>query len=118
MLYSLIENAPVNDMDVSEPPPTFPAAVTCNSSSSVDDVITAYSVLSRERGFTIHEVPRDGNCLFMAISYQLKQCQIDSNIMRIMLVTYLRDNPYFNDTHCCNFITSVSSNNGYNADSR
>ena len=119
MLCSLIENPRVTDMDVSEPPPTSPTVVTCNSSSSVDDVITAYSVLfrvARERGFTIHEVPRDGNCLFMAISYQLKQCQIESDIMRSMLVTYLRDNPYFNDTHCCNFLTSVSSNNGYNAD--
>ena len=119
MLCSLIENPPVTDMDVSEPPPTSPTVVTCNSSSSVDDVITAYSVLSRvarERGFTIHEVPRDGNCLFMAISYQLKHCQIDSDVMRSMLVTYLRDNPYFNDTHCSNFLTSVSSNDGYNAD--
>ena len=26
------------------------------------------------------------------------------------------DNPYFNDTHCCNFLTTVSSNNGYNDD--
>ena len=112
MLCSLIENPSDTGMDMSEPPPTSP---TCNSSSSVDDVITTYSVLSRvarERGFTIHEVPRDGNC---AISYQLKHFQIDSNIMRSMLVTYLRDNPYFNDTHCCNFITSVSNNNGYNA---
>ena len=33
-----------------------------------------------------------------------------------MLVTYLRDNPYFNDTHCCNFLTSVCGNDGYNAD--
>jgi hypothetical protein len=129
ILSSLIENPPTtsNDLEVTSTLPTpslhndFNAATDVSalpiSSCNVFDV--AYNKLSRiaqSKGFKIHEVPRDGSCLFNSISYQLNNVQFNSNTFRSLLVDYLRDNPYINDTHCSNFVTLVSSNDGYNAD--
>ena len=35
---------------------------------------TTLQELARDNGFTIHDVPRDGNCMFSALAYQLQRC--------------------------------------------
>ena len=64
---------------------------------------------AKDRGFSIHDVPGDGNCFFHAVSYQLPnigiQC-IDASTLRSMVVEYLRANPTVNGVHYCNFMTN------------
>ena len=63
----------------------------------------------------IHEVPRDGDCLFNSIVYQLRDNSLNSTSMRNMLVTHIRENAL----HYIGFVSSaVPANNSdmYNAD--
>ena len=64
---------------------------------------------AKGRGFGIHDVSGDGNCLFHAVSYHLPnigiQC-IDASTLRSMVVEYLRANPTVNGVHYCNFMTN------------
>ena len=72
----------------------------CPSSlSSGNDALTvAFNVLeraAREKGFAIHDVPYDGDCLFSSIAYQLESiaaCRIDKNTLREMLVDHPESN--------------------------
>ena len=90
---------------LSQTPPTLPPPVLCHN--NVSDVL---ETVARETGFTVHEVPRDGNCLFSSVAYQSK---ISSDKLRSMLVSYLRENC----THYSNFVSqAVSSDDASNAD--
>ena len=67
--------------------------------------------LAVDRGFTIHEVPGDGNCLFHAIGYQL-QC-VNGIDMREIVVNHLESNCAL----YCDFLAQpVACNDPYNAD--
>ena len=132
ILCSMIENPPVtsNDVDSEHSPPPSPLVTNntgcCDIDSSpllptpsplpppvlchnnVNDVSDVLETVARERGFTVHEVPRDG--LFSSVAYQ---SEISSDKLRSMLVSYLRENC----THYSNFVSqAVSSDDASNAD--
>ena len=48
------------------------------------DPMTVFTARAKGRGFTIHDVPGNGNCLFHAVSYQLPNfgIRIDANTLR------------------------------------
>ena len=56
--------------------------------SSIDDgneLTTATNTLralARQKGFVVHDVPGDGNCLYNAVAYQLKSVSISTSEMR------------------------------------
>ena len=55
--------------------------------------------IAEQNGFSIHDVPSDGNCLFAAIAYQLPSIGLtgmDVDILRNDLVSYLESHPYVN----------------------
>ena len=71
-------------------------------------------------GFTVHDVPADGDCMFSAIAYQLASIglsDIDAHTLRTMLVSHLEDHPHVNGTHYSTFLSApVPSNDTHNAD--
>ena len=68
------------------------------------DDLTTLTSLARERGFTLKDVPRDGNCLFSAVQLQLSNVQS----LRQQLVSYFEDHPYAHDgiTHLRDFVAA------------
>ena len=92
VLCSMIENPPVTSNDVDSehsPPPPSPLVTNNTGCSDIDsspllptppplpppvlchnNVSDVLETVARERGFTVHEVPRDGNCLFSSVAYQ------------------------------------------------
>ena len=77
--------------------------------------------LVRERGFSIRDVPRDGVCLFSAVSVQLNSFGIQpgETNLREQLVEYLEAHPYTHDgsSHFRNYISApVVSDDLSNAD--
>ena len=102
-----------------------PASVAVHVENNVDsdEIATAYGALTaaaEELGFSIHEVPRDGNCLFSAIASQLDSLgvqDVDAHTLRKMVVSYLRENPFVDGTHYSTFLPEpVASDNAYTAD--
>ena len=55
--------------------------------------------LACQSGFTVKDVPRDGNCLFTAVEIQLPRLgiQLGEESLRKQLVNYLQHHPYTND---------------------
>ena len=73
--------------------------------------------LARVNGFNIHEVPCDGNCMFSAVSYQLKNsgvCSADSNEIRQNVADHLEANSAFYRDFLCQPVPSAGD--VYNAD--
>ena len=73
------------------------------------------------RGFSVQEVPRDGNCLFPAVKVQLDHLGIErgETSLREQLVEYLQSHPYTHDcsSHLKEFISApVDSEYPSNAD--
>ena len=70
----------------------------------------------RENGFTIHDVPGDGNYLFNAIAYQLRLFEVCSNgisELRSMVANNLEENKVY----YCDFLAQpIAFNDSYNAD--
>ena len=82
--------------------------VPCNT-----DPFVILTEAARERGFSVHHVLGNGNCLFEAIAYQLEHGPRNSENFRENLVTFLRHN----SSHYMNYVClSVSSSDPYNAD--
>ena len=84
-----------------------------------DEIIL--SSLARERGFSVVDVPRDGNCLFSAVAVQLDSIGIQPNetSLREQLVEYLQSHPYTHDgsSHFRNYVSApVVSDDPSNAD--
>ena len=71
--------------------------------------------IASQIGFTIHDVPYDGNCMFSAIAYQLNStgvCDVDSDGLRQTIAHYLEANKAQ-----CDFVCQpVPQNDDYNAD--
>ena len=90
-----------------------------STSSEASDPVSHYaSVLesfAREHGLTVHEVPRDGNCLFSSVAYQL--CNVGHDVneksLRQMVVRYLSDHA---DVYSPSVHQPVHSTDEYNAD--
>ena len=78
--------------------------------------VSQLKALACLNGFNIHEVPYDGNCMFSAVSYQLKNsgvCSADCNEMRQKVADHLEANAAL----YCDFLCQpVPSENDYNAD--
>ena len=71
--------------------------------------------VASQNGFTLHDVPADGNCMFSAIVYQLNSIgiHVDSHTLRQNVVEYLQANK----ASYCDFVCQpVETNDGYNAD--
>ena len=87
---------------------------------SIENVGNVLNSIASRNGFTIHDVPANGDCLFSAIAYQLPSIgitDIDADNLRIMLVSHLEDHPTVEGIHYQSFLSEpVPSTNAYNAD--
>ena len=91
-----ISTLPVNEE--SEPMECSSNALDGNDAFSV--ALRELEALVRLNGFSIHDVPYDGSCMFSAISYQLQStgvCDVNSDELRQMVADYLEANP---STYC------------------
>ena len=71
--------------------------------------------IASQNGFTIHDVPADGDCMFSAIVYQLSSIgiHVDSQTLRQNVADYMQANK----ASYCDFVCQpVERNDGYNAD--
>ena len=72
--------------------------------------------IARRNGFTIHDVPADGDCMFSAIIYQLSStgiCDVDSQTLRQNVANYMQTNK----AAYCDFVCQpVEQTDGYYAD--
>ena len=72
--------------------------------------------LADKNGFTTHDVPYDGNCMFSAIAYQLQsigRCGIDASKLREMVANNLENNASFYSP----FVSQLQTpSDDYNAD--
>ena len=112
--------------DTSEPEPMqCEASVSpCTPCQLVDPVAcdnTAFTTLTafaRDNGFIIHDVPRDGDCMFSALAYQLQHAGMcdthcDSTELRDMVATHLQNH----SSIYSHFVSQpVHSDNAYDAD--
>ena len=95
-----------------------PNDIAIECSESDDPLLSAMHKLetvASQNGFTIHDVPADGDCMFSAIVYQLNSIgiHVDSQILRQNVVGYLQANK----ASYCDFVCqAVERNDGYNAD--
>ena len=72
--------------------------------------------LAFQSGFTIFDIPYDGNCMFSAISHQLQTsnvCSIDSSELRQMVASHMEANAVL---YCGFMCQPVATNSKYNAD--
>ena len=83
----------------------------CDNVNITKNVITEYDrhynvlvKMSNERGFIIHDVLGNGDCLFSALAYQINTVS-DGASLRKAIVDYLYVNPYTNGVHQGEFIT-------------
>ena len=82
-----------------------------NPTNQLTTATNTLTALARQRGFSVHDVPGDGNCLFNAIAYQLQS--VSAREMRETVAKHLESNSVFYS----NFLAQpVASNNAYNAD--
>ena len=88
-----------------------------NSGENPNDILKD---IAFRHGFTVHDVPANGDCMFSAIAYQLASIglsDIDAHTLRTMLVSHLEDHPHVNGTHYSTFLSApIPSNDTYNAD--
>ena len=71
----------------------------------------ALKKLASKKGFIVHEVPGDGNCLFSYIAHQLES--VNASEMREIVANHLDNNSVFYR----NFLPQpVASDNTYNVD--
>ena len=83
----------------------------CDSTGDIAIASNRLATLARENGFTVHDVPRDGNCLFNAVVYQLDS--VNASEMREIVADHLENNSAFYR----DFLAQpVQTNNAYNAD--
>ena len=84
------------------------------------DEVTLNS-LAHERGFSVRDVPRDGNCLISAVAVQLDRVdiQLGETSLREQLVEHLQPHPYTHDgsSHFREFLSApITSDDPSNAD--
>ena len=72
--------------------------------------------ITRQNGFTIHDVPADGDCMFSAIVYGLNSIgirDVNSQTLRLIVADYMRANRASYSDFVCQL---VEQTDGYNAD--
>ena len=90
----------------------------CNSSSvlngndSLEALFATLKAYAKEKGFVIHEVERDGDCLFSSVTYQL-QSIVNKSELRRMVANYLESHSHFYQDF---MHQPIASNDPYNAD--
>ena len=76
----------------------------------IDEDFATLTSLATAKGFSLRDVPRDGNCLFSAMLLQLQNIGVQpgQGTLRQQLVSYLEDHPYAHDgvTHLREFIAA------------
>ena len=70
--------------------------------------------IASQNGFTLHDVPADGDCMYSAIVYQLNSIgiHVNSQTLRQKVAEYLRANKA---SYCDLVCRPVERNYGYNA---
>ena len=107
-----------SDNCVDSPVTTSPD-IAMDCSDNADPLVTAMRNLETQpsqNGFTIHNVPYDGDCMFSAIVYQLNSsgvCDFDSKVLRQAVVDYLQANQ---DRYCDFVCQPVDQHDDYYAD--
>ena len=91
--------------------------VSCGSwPANLVQALNNLRAFATDKNFSIHDVPRDGNCLFSAVLYQLESCGLFSSTvehLRQLVASYLEDH---NDFYM-NFMHDPElSEDPYNAD--
>ena len=80
----------------------------CNNvQSQSSDPMKILCKNAKDGGFVIHDVPKDNNCFFRTVSYQLPNISlqsIDAKTLRAMVVDYLQGYPTVDGVHYCNFM--------------
>ena len=84
-----------------------------NTLSSNVNAFEMLSAAAQQRGYFVHDVPGNGDCLFESIMYLLKQGPTSSHEFRKSLVTYLQEKSEHYMEHVC---LAVPTNAVYNAD--
>jgi len=105
-------------MDTSTSSVCNPEPTNASSNTPSDPVSHYADVLesfARDHGLRVHNVPRDGNCLFTSVAYQLQSVGNDVNesSLRQMVVDYLSGH---GDVYSLFLPQSVASDDGYNAE--
>ena len=69
----------------------------------------------KQYGFSVHDMPGDGDCLFSAVAYQLQNVghNVNKSSLRQLVANYLSDHV---DEYCPFVPEPLESNDGYNAD--
>lgn len=102
-----------NQMDC-EPCSTSITALVTPSRNDDYELLTASNtleVLAREKGFVIHDVPGDANCLFNSVAYQFES--VSTSKMREIVANHVDKNSAFYR----HFLAQpVESSSAYNAD--
>ena len=89
---------------------------TADGKSAFTVALHELEAMAHLKGFEVYDVPYDGNCMFSAISHQLKisdVCNVDSDELRKMVANYLEAN---SAVYCCFVSQPVASQDAYNAD--
>ena len=72
--------------------------------------------IARQNGFTVHDVPADGDCIFSAFVYGLNSIgirDVNSQTLRLTVADYMRANKASYSDFVCQL---VEQTDGYNAD--
>ena len=83
----LVQNDDSMDTE-SDQPETESGPMECSG----DELSLAFLKLKSvalQNGFTIYDVPYDGNCMFSAISHQLQTSDVDSSALRQMVASHM-----------------------------
>ena len=79
--------------------------LTRNVVTEYDEHYNILVEMANTHKYMIHDVVGNGDCLFNSVCYQLTDIlNIDSALLRLQTVEYLRDNPYVNGCHQVDFI--------------
>ena len=99
----------------SDQPETESEPMEC-SSDELSLALHNLKSLAFQNGFTIFDIPYDGNCMFSAISHQLQAsdvCNVDSIELRQMVASRMEANAAL---YCGFVFQPVTTDNEYNAD--
>ena len=102
--------------DVSHNVPNMDDEIPMDNEDALSTAVHKLQTIASQNGFTIHDVPYDGNCMFSAIAYQLNStgvCGVDSSRLRQTIADFLEANK----AQYCDFVCQpVAHNDNYNAD--
>ena len=91
------------------------SACTSQPSDPVSGCADVLQSCARQHGLSIHDVARDGDCLFSSLAYQLQVLayNVNTSSLRQMVASYLND---YSDFYSSFVHKAVASNDGHSAD--